>query len=87
MFELRLQDAQAARAGTVEGLPLGRFLTYDDAISALDTARDQLAAQLAQNGEGWSTLHLDMTIVEVDGGAEAGWLWSSFRPGTDPTSR
>lgn len=87
MFELRLQDAQAARAGTVEGMPLGRFLTYGDAIGALDTARDQLAAQLARNGEGWSNLHLDIAIIEMDGGTETGWLWSSYRPGTDPANR
>jgi hypothetical protein len=81
MFELRLQDAQASHAGTVEGLSIGRFPTYADAVNSLDGEHERLAAQLAANGEGWADLQVRTAIIELNAGAETGWLWSSYRPG------
>lgn len=63
MFELRLQDAHAARSGNVDGLPRGRFTTYDEALHALDDEHERLTAQLAANGE-------------VGRGCSSRWSWS-----------
>jgi hypothetical protein len=83
MFELRLQDAHAAHAGAVDGLPIGRFTTYDEAIDGLEAQHDRLAAQLVANGEGAIELRLQTAVVEIDRGQETGWLWSSYQPGAE----
>jgi hypothetical protein len=83
MFELRLQDAHAARAGSVEGLPLGRFTTYDRAIHELEVRHSRLAAQLSANREGATELRLLTAVVKIDRARETGWLWSSYQPGAE----
>jgi hypothetical protein len=81
MFELRLQDAEAGRDGTIEGSPLGRFLTYAEALTALDAEQERLASQLLANGEGATALRLQTAVVEVEQDGETAWLWSSYKPG------
>lgn len=87
MFELRVQDATTGPRATTGGRALGQFGTYEQALAALDAEQDRLTEQLVANGEGWSGVRLDMAIIEVSAGTEAGWLWSSYRPGADSTSR
>ena len=83
MFELRLQDAHAARSGNVDGRPRGRFTTYDEALHALDAEHERLTAQLAANGEGGTGLQLQMVVVEVHHDAETGLVWSCYRSRDD----
>ena len=82
MFELRLQDAGASIAGSVDGLCLGSFVSFGAALNALDGEHGRLIAQLVANGEGATELRLRTAVVEVEQGAETGWLWSSYQPST-----
>lgn len=84
MFELRAQNPSARPAAATGGRTLGCFATYDRALAALDAEQGRLTVQLVANGEGSANLRLDMAIIEVHGGTETGWLWSSYRPGTAP---
>ena len=86
-FELRVQGTPTRPGAATAGRALGRFSAYEQALAALDAEQDRLTEQLVANGEGWSGVRLDMAIIEVSAGTEAGWLWSSYRPGSDPTRR
>ena len=87
MYELRVQNTPTRSGATTAGRALRQFGTYEQALAALDAEQDRLTDQLVANGEGWSGVRLDMTIIEVSAGTETGWLWSSYRPGSGPTSR
>lgn len=87
MFELRFQKSPAKGGAATAGRALGRFNTYEQALAALDAEQGRLTEQLVANGEGWSGVRLDTVILEVSAGTETGWLWSSYRPGSDPAGR
>lgn len=84
MFELRVQKTPTRAGAATAGRTLERFNTYEQALAALDAAQGRLTEQLVANGEGWSGVRLDTAIIEVSAGTETGWLWSSYRPGSDP---
>ena len=87
MFELRIQNTPTTPGASTAGRALGRFGTYEQALAGLDAEQCRLVHQLVANGEGWTELRLEMAIIEVHGGTETGWLWSAYRPGTDPADR
>jgi hypothetical protein len=87
MFELRAQHPPANPGAATAGLTLGCFATYDQALAAMDAEQGRLTEQLDANGEGSADLRLDMAIIEMHGGTETGWLWSSYRPRMAPADR